>query len=138
MILFRPVGIAELRLIAESGFRRFPPRLAHQPIFYPVLDELYAVEIARDWNTSDESSGFLGFVTTFEVDDGFVERYPPQTVGSRRHRELWVPADELESFNAHLVGRIVVVAGYAGARADTQIDPGSHLPIDLAIGGQTG
>jgi hypothetical protein len=69
MVLFRPVGIHELRLIAASGFSRFPPRLPHQPIFYPVLEESYAVEIARDWNTKDESSGFLGFVTRFEVDD---------------------------------------------------------------------
>ena len=48
--LFRPVGPIELALIAESGFRRFPPRLPEQPIFYPVCNEAYAVEIARDWN----------------------------------------------------------------------------------------
>jgi hypothetical protein len=48
--LWRPVGEAELKLIEESGMRAFPPRLAHQPIFYPVLSEEYAVKIARDWN----------------------------------------------------------------------------------------
>ena len=47
MTLFRPVGRKELDLIAESGFRRFPPRLSHQPIFYPVVTEAYAIEIAR-------------------------------------------------------------------------------------------
>ena len=134
---FRPVGIAELRLIAKSGFRRFPPRLPQQPIFYPVLDESYAVEIARDWNTKDENSGFLGFVTRFEVDDGFAARHSPQTVGSRQHRELWVPAQELESFNDHLVGCIVVLESYAGGRAQTTADPVSHLPEDLAVGGPT-
>lgn len=30
--------------------REFPPRLPDQPIFYPVLTEAYAVQIARDWN----------------------------------------------------------------------------------------
>lgn len=40
MILYRPVGVAELRLIARSGFREFPPRLPEQPIFYPVLTRL--------------------------------------------------------------------------------------------------
>lgn len=131
MVLFRPVGLAELRLIANSGFRRFPPRLVHQPIFYPVLEESYAAEIARAWNTKDENSGFLGFVTRFEIDDDFVAQYPPQTVGSRQHRELWVPAAELESFNDHLAGPIAVIASYVGARAQTKIDPTSHLPEDL-------
>lgn len=52
-VLYRPVGEAELRRIEASGWRAFPPRLAHQPIFYPVLNEAYAAQIARDWNTKD-------------------------------------------------------------------------------------
>jgi len=55
--LFRPVGQKELDLIAESGYRAFPPRLDWQPIFYPVLKEDYATFIAREWNTKDEASG---------------------------------------------------------------------------------
>ena len=35
--LYRPVGQEELNLIQSSGYREFPPRLPHQPIFYPVL-----------------------------------------------------------------------------------------------------
>ena len=50
MILYRPVGTKELSLIAESGYTRFPPRLPEQPIFYPVLNKEYAVEIASGWN----------------------------------------------------------------------------------------
>ena len=50
MILYRPVGTGELKLIEKSGFRRFPPRLPEQPFFYPVLNEQYAVEIASQWN----------------------------------------------------------------------------------------
>jgi len=42
MELFRPVGQAEYELIEQSGFKRFPPRLPEQPIFYPVLNEKYA------------------------------------------------------------------------------------------------
>ena len=41
MILYRPVGTKELELIRESNYRIFPPRLADQPIFYPVLNEQY-------------------------------------------------------------------------------------------------
>ncbi len=47
-VLFRPVGPTELALIEASGWKAFPPRLPDQPIFYPVLNEAYAVQIARD------------------------------------------------------------------------------------------
>lgn len=115
--LYRPVGQRELELIAESGYRAFPPRLPHQPIFYPVLTEDYAITIARDWNTKDEASGHVGYVTRFRMCSEFLTRYPVQVVGTRRHQELWVPADELEDFNRHIVGVIEVVARFAGDRA---------------------
>ena len=111
--LFRPIGQRELELIAANGFRAFPPRLPSQPIFYPVLDEQYAIQIARDWNTRDEASGFVGYVTRFEVDADFVARYEIQTVGSSRHRELWVPAAEQPELNERIVGRIEIIARYA-------------------------
>jgi hypothetical protein len=55
--LYRPVGEAGVHLIRGSGFVKFPPRLPEQTIFYPVLSEQYAIQIARDWNTKDERSG---------------------------------------------------------------------------------
>ena len=113
-VLYRPVGEAELRLIEESGWRAFPPRLAHQPIFYPVLDEAYAIQIARDWNTKDAASGFAGYVTRFCVPADFIARYAVQTVGARGHRELWIPSEELEEMNANLVGRIEVIHTFRG------------------------
>jgi hypothetical protein len=84
--LFRPVGVKELELIRESGYRAFPPRLSFQPIFYPVLNEGYAAQIARDWNTRDEASGYAGYVTRFQVD-----------------------SEDLETFNSHIAGLIEVV-----------------------------
>jgi hypothetical protein len=110
--LYRPVGQHELDLIARSGFRAFPPRLAHQPIFYPVCNEEYARQIARDWNTVDEASGFVGYVTRFQVDGTFLSRYPVQKVGGAAHLEYWIPAEELRDFNAHLVGLIEVTAEF--------------------------
>ena len=104
--LYRPVGPAELELIRESGWREFPPRLPDQPIFYPVLNKSYAAQIARDWNV--KASG-AGFVTRFEVDAGYLARFEEQTVGGSIHKELWVPAEELAEFNAHIVGTIEVV-----------------------------
>jgi hypothetical protein len=114
MTLFRPVGQKELDLVRESGFRAFPPRLPHQPIFYPVLNEQYAAAIARDWNTKDAASGYVGYVTRFAVDSEYLRQFPVQTVGARIHRELWVPAEELEEFNRHIVGPIEVIAEFRG------------------------
>jgi hypothetical protein len=117
LTLFRPVGAKELALIAASGYRAFPARLPFQPIFYPVLTEEYAVEIARDWNTKDEASDFVGYVTRFGVDAAFAARYPVQTAGARRHQELWVPSEDLQAFNRHLVGPIEVIAEFRGEQA---------------------
>lgn len=79
-----------------------------------MLDEGYAVQIARDWNTRDAASGYAGYVTRFRVRSDFVSRYPVQVAGARAHRELWVPADEMDEFNACIVGRIEVVAEFHG------------------------
>lgn len=106
MMLYRPVGPKELELIRASGWKAFPPRLSWQPIFYPVLNEAYAAQIAREWNVPESGSGY---VTAFEVDAGFVSRYPVHRVGGSLHDELWVPAAELAEFNAHIIGEIRVV-----------------------------
>ena len=85
IILYRPVGPAELRLICESGWKEFPPRLPEQPIFYPVTNERYAAQIARDWNVKD----------------------------SGEHTEYWIPAKELTTFNANIVGLIEVAQEFS-------------------------
>jgi hypothetical protein len=113
--LYRPVGQKELDLIAETGYRAFPPRLEWQPIFYPVLSEEYATQIARDWNTKDAASGYVGYVTRFSVRGELASRYEPHQVGGREQVELWVPAEELAEFNASIVGLIEVAAEYRPA-----------------------
>ena len=113
-VLYRPVGGKELALISESGYTRFPPRLPEQPIFYPVLDEGYATQIARDWNARHNPDG-VGYVTRFRVRTDFLRRYEVRVVGGSEHREYWIPAEELEEFNQNIVGEIEVVAEYRGA-----------------------
>src|SRR5437763_1221334 len=113
-VLFRPVGENEMVLIRERGFTAFPLRLPFQPIFYPVLDEEYAVQIARDWNTKDPASGFAGYVTRFRLRSDFLRRYSVQTVGSSVHREYWIPAADLPELNRNLVGLIEVIAEFRG------------------------
>ncbi|MER6563350.1 hypothetical protein ABT300_37610 [Streptomyces sp. NPDC001027] len=104
--LWRPTGPRELELVRELEWRAWPPRLPEQPIFYPVLNEDYAVRIARDWNVKHDGAGY---VTRFEVDTEFLRRYPVQRAGGRTILELWVPAEELTEFNAHIVGEIQLV-----------------------------
>lgn len=65
--LYRPTGLKELRLIINAAYKAFPPRLAWQPVFYPVLNQNYAEQIAREWNTQDEFSGYGGIVTRFGI-----------------------------------------------------------------------
>jgi hypothetical protein len=107
--LWRPVGPAELELIKQSGMRAFPPRLPEQPIFYPVTTEAYAIKIARDWNVP--ASGF-GFVTCFEVAKDFLDRYEVQLAGGKVYQEYWIPAEDLDAFNAAIVGEIRVTASF--------------------------
>ncbi|SHH09548.1 hypothetical protein SAMN05421866_2107 [Chryseobacterium oranimense] len=112
--LYRPVGEKEMILIAENGYKKFPPRLEWQPIFYPVLDESYASEIAEKWNTRDEAGNYLGFVTKFNVKEETANQYPAQNVGARNHNELWVPSEELDDFNDAIVGEIEVIRMFVG------------------------
>jgi hypothetical protein len=107
--LYRPVGPRELELIEASGWKEFPPRLPEQPIFYPVLNEEYATQIARDWNVKESGAGF---VTRFEVEAEFIQHYPVHVVGSSVHKELRVPAEELGEFNQRIVGLIEVIAEF--------------------------
>ena len=107
--MYRPVGEKELELIRDLEWRAFPPRLPEQPIFYPVLEESYAVQIARDWNTRD---GGIGYVLRFEIETEYLSKYPVQVAGARVHREYWIPAEDLAEFNRHIVGKIEVVSEF--------------------------
>jgi hypothetical protein len=109
VVLWRPTGPRELELVAASGYRAWPPRLPDQPIFYPVLNEQYATKIARDWNVP--ASG-AGYVTRFRVARDFLDAYEVHQVGGRDILEYWIPAEDLDQFNAHIIGLIDVVAEY--------------------------
>ncbi|GAB3823837.1 hypothetical protein GCM10027610_001280 [Dactylosporangium cerinum] len=109
--LWRPVGPQELRLVADSGWREWPPRLPDQPIFYPVLNEAYATQIAREWNIP--ASG-VGHVTRFRVETAFARRYTTQRAGGGHILELWIPAEDVAALNEHLVGTIELIGTYTG------------------------
>lgn len=99
-------------MIEQSGFRAFPPRLSWQPIFYPVMNEEYATFIAREWNTKDAASGFVGYVLRFQVRADYIAQFEVQIVGSATALELWIPAERLAEFNENIVGRIEVLTEF--------------------------
>src|ERR1700752_1172840 len=111
-ILYRPVSLQELELIYDSGMKAFPARLPQQPIFYPVLDLEYARQTASEWNT--KNGQFAGYVTQIKVEDDYINQFETHTVGSSEHQEFWIPAEELEKFNQHIMGRIKVLDAYFG------------------------
>jgi hypothetical protein len=109
LTLYRPTGPIELELVEQSGFRRWPPRLPEQPIFYPVTNDQYAEEIATKWNTNDSK---VGYVTRFRVKKEFMDRFKIKRVGAAHHTEWWVPAEKLEELNDNIVGLIEVIGEY--------------------------
>ena len=110
VVLYRPTGQKEYELVESSEFKEWPPRLPEQPIFYPVLNEAYANEIAQKWNTKDIENGNIGYVTKFKVKKCFLDKYEKQVVGASCHAELWIPAEELEQLNQNIVGEIEVLS----------------------------
>jgi len=106
--LYRPTGKAELDLVAASDYKKWPPRLPEQPIFYPVTNEQYAIELTQ-WNITDFGAGY---VTKFEVQKAFMDKYPIKCVGAKNHTEWWAPAEDLEELNNHIVGNIEVIGEY--------------------------
>ncbi|MEP5340529.1 MAG: ADP-ribosylation/crystallin J1 [Algibacter sp.] len=127
--LYRPIGLLELELIFNTEFSKFPPRLDWQPIFYPVLNEAYAIEIATKWNLDDVGSGYLGFVTAFEVDTDFLKRYKVENAGGTIHNELWVPSEDMELFNNQIKGKIEVTKMYFGTKFQYPKNEGLKLFI---------
>lgn len=107
--LYRPVNRKELELIQESGWKRFPPRLPEQPIFYPVMNLEYARQITVEWNLPAYGTGY---VTKFEVRSNYLKKFEIQNVGGEIHNELWIPAEELDEFNDNIVGQIEVIESY--------------------------
>jgi hypothetical protein len=129
--LWRPTGQAELDLVQEAETPAWPPRLPDQPIFYPVLNRWYATKIAREWNVPAEG---VGYVTRFEVEKSFLDRYEVHQVGGQDVLEYWIPAGELAEFNTHIVGAIREEADYRGPVsdqefADAERELGRPLPV---------
>lgn len=107
--LYRPVNDKELELISNSGYKKFPPRLPEQPIFYPVTNIEYARQIAVEWNVPAYG---CGYVVEFDMNKDYLKKFDIQNVGGEIHNELWVPSEEMDEFNSNIVGEIRLVESY--------------------------
>ena len=116
-VLYRAVGRDELDLIRKRGFRAFPPPPLDQRVLKPMLTNEYAFEVAQDWS-KEKSQQFSGYVLQFQVETAFLDRHAPHKVGGSRHREYWIPVDELDEFNGSIRGRIELVAELHGVPDD--------------------
>lgn len=96
-------------MVEASGYKKWPPRLPEQPIFYPVINEKYAKEIAIKWNVKDSG---VGYVTKFKVKREFIDKYQMQCVGTSYHTRWWIPAEDLEELNQNIVSYIKVIGEY--------------------------
>ena len=107
--LYRPVNSIELQLIKDSAYKKFPPRLPEQPIFYPVTNLEYARQITKDWNVPAYGNGY---VLSFDLDTNYLSKYEVENVGGKIHNEYWIPAENMEEFNANIIGNIKVIEEY--------------------------
>jgi hypothetical protein len=82
------------------------------------MDEQYAIQIARDWNIPD---GGTGCVLRFAADGKCLSRCQVESVGSRMHREYWIPAAESAQINQHIVPPIEVVGAFKASADDERL-----------------
>jgi hypothetical protein len=108
LLLYWPVDQQELDLIAASGWLEFPPRQPEQPSFCPMLQEGFAAELARTW---DSTGTGVAYVLRFAVDAEYAACFPVRSsIGGLEQQAFCVPAEELPNFNQQLMGQIEIVA----------------------------
>lgn len=131
VILYKPMGLFETRLVLESDCKEFPPRLGGQPIFYPVLNECYAIQIALEWNTTEDKSGYSGFVSEFAINSNYFKEFEIKQVGDDLHKELWIPAAMLQEFNSNIENGITISKTFYGCKYQ------GIVPDQFALKGKT-
>ncbi|MQY28543.1 hypothetical protein [Nocardia aurantia] len=79
-------------------------------------------EVTTRWRPA---SG-VGYVTRFDVQTSCLDRFEVPQVGGRTILEYWIPAEQLEEFNDHIVGQIVEVARFERVGGNVVEIPGGE------------
>ncbi len=117
MELYRPLCAEEYREVESLSFQGFPPRAGDQPLFTALLSQEGASQIARRMRVAKQTDPTV-YVVSFLVDDAYIRQFPVQHNEDRERRALWIPADEIDILNQHLIGGIRVLASYEVDRSD--------------------
>ena len=120
MELYRPLNAEEYHEVEARSFRGFPPRSGEQPLFTVLLSEEGASQIAKHMRIAKDAENTV-YVVSFIVDDAYIRQFPVQHEEVRDRRALWLPADEVDILNQHLIGNIRVVASYEIDRANGEV-----------------
>lgn len=120
MELYRPMNAEEYQELEARSFHGFPPRPSGQPLFTALFSEEGASQIARHMRIAKQADNTV-YVVSFLVDDAYIRQFPVQHAHERNRRALWIPADEVDILNQHLIGDIRVLASYEIDRADGEV-----------------
>ncbi|MBR3268523.1 MAG: hypothetical protein IKI58_07335 [Oscillospiraceae bacterium] len=111
MELYRPLCAEEFHEVESLRFQGFPPRSDDQPLFTALLSQEGASQIARRMRIAKQTEPTV-YVVSFLVDDAYIRQFPIQHNEDRERRALWIPAEEIDILNQHLIGGIRVLASY--------------------------
>jgi hypothetical protein len=117
MELYRPLCAEEYHEVESRSFQGFPPRTADQPLFTALLSQEGASQIAKHMRIAKQTEPTV-YVVSFLVDDAYIRQFPIQHNEDRDRRALWIPAEEIDILNQHLIGGIRVLASYEVDRAN--------------------
>ncbi len=120
MELYRPLSAEEYRQIESMEFKGFPARSAGQPLFTALLSHEGASGIARHMRIEKQSEHKV-YVVGFLVEDAYIRQFPVQNTDQPERRALWIPAEEIEILNQHLVGKIRMLDCFTIDRAEGDI-----------------
>ena len=109
MELYRPISADEYAALKEKDFSGFPPRDAGQPLLTALLSQEGASQIARHMRVDKQTEDNTVYVVGFLVEDPYIRQFPVQHAGETDRRALWIPAEEVEILNQHLIGKIRVL-----------------------------
>lgn len=120
MELYRPLSAEEYSQIAERQFTGFPPCRDGQQLFTLLLSQQGAEAIARRMRIAKQSEPVV-YVVSVNAEDAFIRQYPVQHKEDPDRRAVWIPADEVDILNQHLVGKIRLIEQFNVDHADGDI-----------------
>ncbi|MBQ5334654.1 MAG: hypothetical protein J6Z45_01760 [Oscillospiraceae bacterium] len=120
MELFRPLPAEEFRQIEANGFASFPARSSGQQLFTALLSHEGAAEIARRMRIEKQAEHTV-YVVGFLVEDAYIRQFSVQNSDQPERSALWIPAEEIDILNQHLVGKIRMLDCFEIDRSDGDI-----------------